>query len=336
MVLGDFHFLMRIDTDFVNLSPIVTYLQSPFPVLSTVPNATVITKGSAAVLGIWVPLPVAQVYLKDHPAKEGEFDVFLSDELYERFPTALQDFHRSNAPGRMLNQFGRHFGSTLQVSQAQQQQQVMSIVSAAEMLARQQQSTLPPVIAISPSMSAAYALSASMARQDEAMDVPLSATEREIFELCVVPDWDRDSAPSTATLPPPVLPSEKMEEEEEEEDDDDDASDSSSLTSLESISSPHAAKVTLPPTPPQASSSSPSPPEAGGPSAMEGVVEVHAGEEAPVPVSCVSEESSRPLRRSKRVADLAASHHAPGSPSAASSARAARSRGGRGSRNSIS
>jgi hypothetical protein len=304
MVLGTFHFLRRIDTDFVNLSPIVTYLQSPFPVLSTVPNATVITKGSAAVLGIWVPLPVAQVYLKDHPAKEGEFDVFLSDELYERFPTALQDFHRSNAPGRMLNQFGRHFGSTLQVSQAQQ---VMSIVSAAEMLARQ--STLAPAIAISPSTSAAYALSASMARQDEEMDVPLSATEREIFDLCVVPDWDRDSAPSTATLPPSGR-AEKADEEEEE-----DVSDSSSLTSLES---------------PQASTSS----DESSPSAMEGVVEVHARASSHAPAT---EESNRPLRRSKRVADLAASHHAPGSPSAASGgARAARSRGGRGSRSSIS
>ena len=325
MVLGNSHFLRRIDTDFVNLSPIVTYLQAPFPVLSTVPNATVITKGSASVVGIWVPLAVAQVYLRDHPAKDGEFDIFLSDELFERFPPALQDFHVSNAPGRMLNQFGRHFGSTLQVSQAQQQQQVMTIVSAAEMLARQQPVTnLPSLIAVPASTVDAYALPASMAvEKPQEAEVPLSATEREIFELCVVPDWDKDSAPPTATLPPASMSTAPQEEEAMEEDKGEDAGVDSDVSELSSLTSSPSGES---PAPPQASSTTLAP-EPPSPEAMEDersdkMQSRHAKE--------AGSRSNAPLRRSRRVADLAATHLGP------SSNTRTRTRGGRGSRNSIS
>ncbi|KAJ2917593.1 hypothetical protein MD484_g2779, partial [Candolleomyces efflorescens] len=338
MVLGSFHFLRRIDTDFVNLSPIIDYLNGPTPVESTVSNLAIVRQGSAAVTGKWVPLAVAQAYLRDHPAKSGEFDVFLSDELFERFPTALQDFHRSNAPGRMLNQFGRPFASTLR---EQQQQQLLPIVTATEMLARQQQQH-SPLIVIPASTADAYALPAAMAiaerQQEEMRDVPLSATEQEIFELCVVPDWDKDSCPSTATLPLVSNPDDSMEDEKQEEGTggDGDVSDTSSLTSLESISSPAVSLKEMPAPSQSASSSSSVSAAAPDGGAMEGVVAAAAScAPTPVPVSPAKraapseqneeQRSSRPLRRSKRVADLAASHSA-----------RPRTRGGRGSRNSIS
>ncbi|KAF6764873.1 hypothetical protein DFP72DRAFT_869474 [Ephemerocybe angulata] len=255
MVLGNFHFLRRIDTDFVNLSPIVHYLETPFPFPSIELNATVIDKGSTAAVGVWVPLSVAQVYLRDHPAKANEFDIFLSDEL--------------------------PFGSTLQT---QQEPNVLPLVSAAE-------------------------------GQHEELEVPLSATEREIFDLCVVPDWDGDSAPSTATLPAASSTG-----------GDGDVSDTSSLSSLESISPsppPSAGKLTL-------SKEAPAPPQASTSSSSRRI-----GEGALDAGDAKRSHSNLPLRRSKRVADLTASHHIPGSPSAANNARA-RTRGGRGSRNSLS
>ncbi|KAJ7905312.1 hypothetical protein B0H14DRAFT_2659810 [Mycena olivaceomarginata] len=82
--------LRRLDTDFVNLSPIVAFSNTPYPVLSTIPNATVISRGSAAVKGTWVPLAAAQAYVRDHPLPDGVLD---------------------------LGQFGAHFGSTLQATQ---------------------------------------------------------------------------------------------------------------------------------------------------------------------------------------------------------------------------
>jgi hypothetical protein len=113
MTLGTHTLLRRLDTDFVNLSPIVAYSGAPYPVLSTIPNATVISRGSAAVAGTWVPLSAAQAYVRDHPVADNVLDVFLSDKLFERFPSALQDFSRSSTSGWTLNQFGPHFGSTL-------------------------------------------------------------------------------------------------------------------------------------------------------------------------------------------------------------------------------
>lgn len=322
-------------------------------------------------VGIWVPLAVAQVYLRDHPAKNGEFDIFLSNELVERFPTALQDFHRDNESARTLNQFGRHFGSTLQITQTQQQhQQVLSIMSAAEMLARQQEAAdAHQVVAIPSTTADAYALPASMAvverQQQEVMEVPLSACEREIFDLCVIPDWDRDSAPPTAAISNASTEDDTMEKEvsgeDQEEDtectggdeDGGDVSDASSLTSLESISSSpkppssrNGASCKGGPAPPQSSTSSSScevdeAPDHPGPTPMEGVVDVQGcPSRTPGPSRVSSIRASRlsnpPLRRSKRFADKdsSPSHPAP-APSVASDARK-RTRSGRGGRNSLS
>lgn len=132
MTLGPYLLLRRIDTDFVNLTPIVEWCGKGrgYPVLSMVPNAVVIERGwgSDKVCGVWVPLEVAQSYVKDldtcstntgrDEAMEG-LDVFLGDELVERFPSALKDFHRTNSSGRMLKQFGRWFESMVTFAHAQ-------------------------------------------------------------------------------------------------------------------------------------------------------------------------------------------------------------------------
>lgn len=232
MMLGPFLLLRRIDTDFVNLSPIVAYSGAPHPILSAIPNATVITKGSPIVSGgTWVPLSAAQAYVRDHPLPGGLLDVFLSDLLFERFPSALQDFHRSNAQGRFLNQFGRPFGSTLQASLLS----VQTDTVAPQHHQGNPQGAWDPLhgwvhrdSTVLPA-SGPFALGAMAVidKHHEEKETPLSATEQQLFhELCVIPDdstaqFDGEDARSYSPMSPlspvpsdlpelPLVPSEDI------------------------------------------------------------------------------------------------------------------------------
>jgi hypothetical protein len=193
--------LRRLDTDFVNLSPIVAFSNTPYPVLSTIPNATVISRGSAAVKGTWVPLAAAQAYVRDHPLPDGVLDVFLSDALSERFPPALQAFARGSdgngSVGRALGQFGAHFGSTLQATQ-------LCSGSSGSPPRRE------PDSIITSFLTPISVPQHKIPNEDGEATEPLSSTEQQMFrELCVTTDWDKDS-PATATQcdfePPPLSP----------------------------------------------------------------------------------------------------------------------------------
>jgi len=190
-MLGPSLLLRRIDTDFVNLSPIVAYSGAPHPVLSSIPNANNI-KGSPAISGTWVPLAAAQTFVKAHPLPGGALDVFLSDILVERFPSALQDFHRSNTPGRLLNQFGRQFASTLQATtQLSVQSEVQGmhpqqVWDSRHGWVQQETSSLP--------VTGVFGMSGMLAEDTREVVVePLSASEQKLFhELCVIPEWDQE------------------------------------------------------------------------------------------------------------------------------------------------
>ncbi|KAJ7273531.1 hypothetical protein B0H12DRAFT_1228378 [Mycena haematopus] len=206
MTLKTHTLLRRLDTDFVNLSPIVAFANSPYPVLSTIPNATVISRGSAAVKGTWVPLAAAQAYVRDHPLPQGVLDVFLSDALSERFPPALQEFARGSdgngSVGRALGQFGAHFGSTLQATQLCQSSSGGSGSSPRREPEHIITSLFAPISAPLPKIPDVEA--------DAEASEPLSSTEEQMFsELCVTTDWDRE-VPATATQrefePPPLSP----------------------------------------------------------------------------------------------------------------------------------
>ena len=185
MMLGGFQLLRRIDTDFVKLSPIVAYSGASPPLQSAIPSTTVITKGSPEACGSWVPLSAAQDYVKEHLHPDNKvLDIFLSEELVEMFPPALQDFRRSNAPARAFNQFGKHFSSTLEMA-GLEVDDVKTIWDVPQPL---------PVQEPSPCDAAAEAR--------EAKDVPLTQTEQELFhELCVIPDWVEDA---DMTVDPPL------------------------------------------------------------------------------------------------------------------------------------
>ncbi|KAJ7489890.1 hypothetical protein B0H11DRAFT_2229403 [Mycena galericulata] len=151
MTLGTFTLLRRLDTDFVNLSPIGVLLGRTCATTS-LPN--------------------------------GLLDVFLSDTLFERFPSALQDFHKSSTSGRTLNQFGPHFGSTLQATQ----------------LCGQNERREPDISSLlAPAFAPALPSPAAEAEQ------PLSSTEQEMFrELCITTDWDKDAGGGLSPPPSPL------------------------------------------------------------------------------------------------------------------------------------
>jgi hypothetical protein len=209
MTLGSMPLLRRIDTDFVNLSPIIHYLDIPSPPLNAIPNATVISNSSHIVTGIWVPLATAQSFVKVRPLPSGLLDTFLSDSLFERFPPALQDFHRSNTPGR-LNKFGPHFKSTLEQRHLSQ----LTIPTEAPLSERSSWDkepvsvwdTVDHLLLIQPPAGLTHVLDLPSTDVAATVETPLSATEQEIFRtLCAMPDWDKETSPTDETVdnPPP-------------------------------------------------------------------------------------------------------------------------------------
>ncbi|KAG2150649.1 uncharacterized protein EDB93DRAFT_1083921 [Suillus bovinus] len=118
--------LRRLDTDFVNLTPLLAaFSPSPSPCAAVVPvlpsSAVRFEHPNLAVAGLWVSLDCAREFLRtsvqagpkraEQPCLQDEVlrtsvEVFLSDELVMRFPSALRDFWRASKPGRMLGQFG--------------------------------------------------------------------------------------------------------------------------------------------------------------------------------------------------------------------------------------
>jgi len=221
MMLGPFQLLRRIDSDFVNLSPIIAYsgtagvatptvgasatlngdesnpASSSGPSMNVVTNATVITSGSPEICGTWVTLAAAQAYVRDHLAGEeregacAALEVFLSDALVERFPSALQDFHRVNAGLRALNQFGKHFASTLMVAGG------LGVLDCAVKISggvSQQlccEGSLGGVGEVEVGLRTT-SFGFGLVPSSEMKDAPLSKTEQDLFhELCVIPpDWD--------------------------------------------------------------------------------------------------------------------------------------------------
>lgn len=105
--------LRRLDTDFVNLTPLLAaFSPTAFPPTSPpfCPSAVVVDHPNTSVSGTWAPLSIARELLAHVPcpdsALRASVEVFLSDELVMRFPSALRDFWRVSKPGRMLGQFG--------------------------------------------------------------------------------------------------------------------------------------------------------------------------------------------------------------------------------------
>ena len=204
-MLGSTLLLRRIDTDFVNLSTILSHLSLSPP--SPFPNACVnVTHPSLSIDGIWAPLGVARSY--SHGLPNGIESIFLSDDLVMRFPTALQDFYQKSTSGRLLNQFGPNFNASLcspgaghpldmpqrdPIKSAKEDVWEVSIEAGLE----------EPLLVIPPSVNLALAAlhpSTSTAEVTASPEIPLSPTEEEIFRaLCIHPDWETEEAGTTGS-----------------------------------------------------------------------------------------------------------------------------------------
>ncbi|KAL4251607.1 hypothetical protein ABKN59_003829 [Abortiporus biennis] len=203
MTLGSHMVLRRIDTDFVNVTPIVNFLGVNHPSHSAIPNAVEVTHGSSLVCGTWAPVSSVRDVIRDQPL----LGVFLSDQLNERFPSALQDFYRANAHGRSLNQYGPHFRSTIEAKRE-------SLSSFRIELPPRDPTTSWEKGSLSPwdvedhllSVHLPFALAATLRPPTDSpestleVQTPLSPTEEEMFRaLCLDPDAE-PSPP--APLPP--------------------------------------------------------------------------------------------------------------------------------------
>ncbi|KAG2032229.1 hypothetical protein BDR03DRAFT_970743 [Suillus americanus] len=156
--------LRRLDTDFVNLTPLLAaFSPSSSPCAAAVPvlppSAVRFEHPNSAVAGVWVSLDCAREFLRtsvqagaqraeraysQDEALRTSVEVFLSDELVMRFPSALRDFWRASKPGRMLGQFGVCFeGGRVVGSQGSSSPSSLVSVRASSVLSSSQ-STSPP------------------------------------------------------------------------------------------------------------------------------------------------------------------------------------------------
>lgn len=196
MTLGYMSLFRRIDTDFVNLSPIIAYLDVTPPSSSS--TAIVVSQGSASICGTWVPLAAAQAFVREHPFPDGLLDTFLSDVLFEHFPSALQDFHRSNAPGRLLHQFGPHFKSTIEAKRRSRSalQNEVEFRATGELWETDLVSNWDVedhLLSSHPPFSLGLANLRGPPEEELVPETPLSPTEQEMFyTLCSLPDWEKE------------------------------------------------------------------------------------------------------------------------------------------------
>ena len=173
LVLGPHQLLRRFDTDFVNLTRIAECLEtSPSLPGPDLPGRDLV-EGCPSILGIWVPLRYAQEFVQSQSPVPDILKTFLSNTLYEDFPSSIRNLYRSHDYLRSLQQLGPPFRSMVE------RQPSLSIDGTARQT--EMDTFVPPF------------------PEGTALDTPLSVREEEIFQtLCACPDWDVPS-PSPAT-----------------------------------------------------------------------------------------------------------------------------------------
>ncbi|OSD02904.1 hypothetical protein PYCCODRAFT_1366761 [Trametes coccinea BRFM310] len=205
MTLGTSTLLRRIDTDFVNISPIARHLGKTCPSVS---SSVLVTGGSPSVCGTWAPLEVARSLAKD----ESLMAAFLSDNLRSLFPEAINALYPPAVePKTPCSGFGHQFRSASEARRRSMTSHRLELpprefeVSWEDHLA-----THPPFIL------ASSAIDGHRPVPEEAPPVveALSPTEEEMFHvLCADPEWDADRTPAEEPMqdtedaaPPPSPP----------------------------------------------------------------------------------------------------------------------------------
>ncbi|KAJ4488152.1 hypothetical protein J3R30DRAFT_3400721 [Lentinula aciculospora] len=195
--LGPYTLLRRIDTDFVNLTPIIKFAQTPQP-MTAIPGATTVMKGRQEVQGLWVPLEAMRLYVQDcitcrpptSPDPVVILDIFLSDSLVERFPTALREFVQTTRGNLTSGLLGRHFGKSFGGDSDSSSPSSAGTPNPTAMAAAAAAAKGRVPIEIPSPSSLPFGVPVALTPPAE---VPLSATEEKIFaEFCVNLEWEKD------------------------------------------------------------------------------------------------------------------------------------------------
>ena len=142
-------------------------------------------EGCPSILGIWGPLNQAQEFVQNQALVPDVLKAFLSNTLYEDFPSSIRNLYRSQEHLRSLQQLGPPFRSMVERQPS---------LSTEDTTAHTEIDTLVPPFSASATS-----------------ETPLSVREEEIFQaLCACPDWD---APSPRPVAEPKSKKRFAEEE---------------------------------------------------------------------------------------------------------------------------
>lgn len=166
LVLGPHQLLRRFDTDFVNLTRVAECLEAPPSFGPDVPRRESV-EGSPSILGIWVPLNHAQEFVQNQALVPNILKAFLSNTLFEAFPSSIRNLYRSYDSLRSLQQLGPPFRSMVE-------RPTSPSINTNDTTEQAEIDTLPPTFP-----------------EGATQEAPLSLKEVEIFRtLCVCSDWD--------------------------------------------------------------------------------------------------------------------------------------------------
>ncbi|KAI0693744.1 hypothetical protein BC835DRAFT_1061391 [Cytidiella melzeri] len=195
MVLGSSLILRRVDTSYVNISPILQFFGMDQPDSSVLSSSHTVTTGSSLVCGTWTPLPTAQDLFRSHSFLNN----FLSVSLHARFPKSFQAIREKAILDQRTQQFDRHFRSTIDAKRDATSpfrlETSSRIAGTAWELGTVPQwdvedhllSVHHPWALCSTSMKVA----SSSLDDDVSPETPLSPTEEAMFRvLCTAADWD--------------------------------------------------------------------------------------------------------------------------------------------------
>ncbi|KZT74186.1 hypothetical protein DAEQUDRAFT_735003 [Daedalea quercina L-15889] len=194
MTLGSSLILRRVDTDFVQVDPLLKELGIPTS-SSPFPNAICIPKGSPQVCGTWLPLIAARDLCKDHPAVA----VFLSDQLPDRFPSTLQELMRHAHPfSRWPGSFGQHFKSTMDAKRHSLSSHRLDFVTEDQWEREEHFLSMQSAFALT---RAILPTPATSPEEHLAPELPLSPAEEKMFrELCSDAEWESPRPPSGSAV----------------------------------------------------------------------------------------------------------------------------------------
>ena len=224
MVLGSSHIFRRIDTDFVNVSPVLQFLGLSPPDPDTLPSAVIISRGDPLICGTWVDLATARGLVRDEPLVR----TFLSDELHEKFPQPLRDFYHRSQQGRSLKQFGPPFQSIPDANTNADAKRETVATFRMELPSRARRWAVEDhLLSVHPPFALRAAAVVAVNADDViAPETPLSPTEEEIFQtLCGASDWDASPPPASASAAPCVDAPCVVDEEDADAEADADAGD---------------------------------------------------------------------------------------------------------------